>query len=60
MTKALFDRDAFFRLPEAAIDEDGMKPLESRTQPTGFFDSHQNAWVAILTDSGLKRKRTLP
>lgn len=56
MTKALHSSRAFFALPEAGASEDGITPLESKEQPTGFSDGLGFWWVAIMTEAGLKRK----
>lgn len=52
----LFAED-FFNLPEAEIEEEGITPLTSRHQPTGFMDKKGVSWRAISTEDGtMKRK----
>ena len=52
--KALYDKEEFFKLPIAGIDDIGITPLYSSDQPAGFMNK-EGAWVVISTDDGLMR-----
>ncbi len=58
-TCALFNRDSFFRLPEASCFDLFLAILVSRYQPMGFFDDNGRAWCAVLDDDDKVRRQRI-